>query len=104
VALFGLDLRVERIDWATAQLDHTVFVGCSLGAADAELLASRGAVVLPDLPTLPFNAYRADLYSYEELTSRHPPKSSSTLDAGIAAWFAPSSTTAALAALVRAPP
>jgi len=44
-----------------------VLLGCELPAPVAEHLQSSGAILFPDLPGLPYRAYRPTLYTPEEL-------------------------------------
>jgi predicted Rossmann-fold nucleotide-binding protein len=84
--VIGLDLRHESFDWAAVRLNRTVFLGCTLPAGVGELLANDGAGVLRAPDGLPFDPFRTDLYSYDELTAGERPH----LDDRIAAWFAAS--------------
>jgi len=88
VAVVGLDLRTEVIAWSEAKVDRTLLLGCRLPAGAVDELVSLGAAVFPELGGLPFDEYRADLYTYEELTARDA--SGATLDERIASWFASS--------------
>lgn len=91
--LIGLDLREAGLDWTRAEVHRTTFLACRLRQHDSEFVAARGAAVLSELPSLPFTPYRADLYSYEELTSGHEVDGwQTTLDARLSAWFASAST------------
>ena len=88
VAVVGLDLRTEVIAWSEAKVDRTLLLGCQLPAGAVDELVSLGVAVFPELGGLPFDEYRADLYTYEELTARDG--SGPTLDERIASWFASS--------------
>jgi predicted Rossmann-fold nucleotide-binding protein len=90
-SLMGLDLRGESFDWSAARLDRAMFLGCLLPERAADRLAAAGAGVFSALDDLPFAAYRADLYSYDELTTPAV-DTGATLDARVASWFASSST------------
>ncbi|MDQ1480974.1 MAG: hypothetical protein QOI44_1835, partial [Actinomycetota bacterium] len=74
-----------------AWYDRTMMLGCALPAGDADRLAALGAAVFPMLPNLPFAVYRAELYTWDELTTSIGP-SGTTLDAHLGAWFTASST------------
>lgn len=65
--LQSVDLRersavLRRLDPAGA-----VFLGCRLDEADADSVRSRGALLFPPLPGLPFDPYRGGLYTATEL-------------------------------------
>jgi predicted Rossmann-fold nucleotide-binding protein len=96
VTVIGLDLRRETLDWSAAQVDRTMVLGCSLPEGAADELGALGVEVFPELHDLPFEAYRAGLYTYDELTelsATSPGKGpAATLDARIASWFVASST------------
>jgi len=89
--VMGLDLRREPLEWSAAQLDRTLFLGCRLPGAALDLFAAHGVGVLSGLDDLPFAPYRAELYTYDELTARDP-ATGTTFDARVASWFASSST------------
>jgi len=98
VTLIGLDLRREQLDWSEARLDRTMLLGCLLPAGAADQLMALGVGVFPPLDDLPFEPYRAELYTYEELAAGAP---GTTVDAQIAAWFA-SSPASVHDAMIRA--
>jgi len=98
-SVVDLDLRAEPLDWSDARVDRTTVLGCRLPPGVGDRLVALGVEVFPELGGLPFAAYRADLYTYEELTARRD-GSAGTLDERIAAWFA-SSSPSARDALVR---
>jgi predicted Rossmann-fold nucleotide-binding protein len=100
VAIVGLDLQTEALEWSEAEVDRTLLLGCVLPAGVVDQLVSLGADVLPELGDLPFDAYRADLYSYEELMACDA--SRRTLDERIGAWFASSPSPSIRDSLVRA--
>jgi predicted Rossmann-fold nucleotide-binding protein len=93
VTVIGVDLRDEPLDWSAASLDRTMLLGCRLPAGVGDRLTALGVGVLPELVGLPFEPYRAALYTYDELTrvSVAGGSQTETLDARIAAWFASSS-------------
>jgi predicted Rossmann-fold nucleotide-binding protein len=95
VALFGLDLRGEALDWSSARLERTMLLACRLPAGLADQLTARGVGVFPAFDDLPFAAYRGELYSYEELTAAAAKGDGTgdgtTFDARVASWFEASS-------------
>ncbi len=84
--IIGVDLRDVDLDWSTAEASDAVFAGCRMDGATIETLGASGAVVLPPMPDLFFNPYRAWLYSNRELMEGYAPgRPETTLDARIGA-------------------
>ena len=85
--LQDVDLRkrgdvLERLDPRGA-----LFLGCHLGPDVEDRLRDRGALVFPEVPDVPVNAYRAHLYTPGELYDGLAHGSyGSTLDARTYAW------------------
>ena len=92
VAVIGLDLRDAQLDWSAARVRSTLFLGCLLPDGESDRLGARGAVVLSGFRDAPFQPYRADLYTYDELMAGHERGARATLDAQIGTWFTNSST------------
>jgi predicted Rossmann-fold nucleotide-binding protein len=63
-----------------------LFLGCTLLPADEESLRARGALVFPVVPHVPFDAYRASLYTPQELFAGLESSYEKTPDAQIYAW------------------
>ncbi|HSE10148.1 MAG TPA: Rossmann fold nucleotide-binding protein [Nocardioidaceae bacterium] len=84
--LQAVDLR-DRSD-ALRSLDPlgALFLGCALTSADEESLRARGALVFPVVPHVPFDAYRAALYTPQELYDGLEVSYEATLDARVYAW------------------
>lgn len=84
--LQAVDLR-ERGD-VLRRLDAagSLFLGCLLHPADGESLRARGALVFPVVPHVPFDAYRASLYTPAELYAGVETSYEETLDARVYAW------------------
>jgi predicted Rossmann-fold nucleotide-binding protein len=91
--LTGLDLtdptvesRLERI-----QLRGTIFFGCSLSGKLIQKVRQDGGMVFPRFEALPFDPYRSELYSVDELMIGYergrPETLADTLDARIFAYF-----------------
>ena len=67
LAVQGLDLRDRESAVLAHEWPHAVFLGCLLTpAAESHVLAS-GATVFPPFDHLPYNPYRGQLYSPDEL-------------------------------------
>lgn len=82
--LVSLDLSgyggwLRHVDVAGA-----LFLGCRLAAGDEQSLRSRGAIVFPEPPGSPVEAYRSTLYTPEELYGSQGYQRS--LDARAYAW------------------
>ncbi|MET0840447.1 MAG: LOG family protein [Marmoricola sp.] len=82
----NLDLT-SRAD-ALEELDPAgaLFLGCTIPDPVAERLRSRGALLFPDLPDLPFDPWRAELYTATELYDGLDRGYEHTLDARVYAW------------------
>ena len=82
----SVDLR-ERTD-ALAGLDVTgaVFLGCRFADGVDEDVRRRGGLVFPAVPDVPFDPYRAELYSPDELYAGLDDSYAATPDARVHAW------------------
>ena len=82
----SVDLR-ERTD-ALAGLDVTgaVFLGCRFADGVDEDVRRRGGLVFPAVPDVPFDPYRAELYSPDELYAGLAGAYAATPDARVYAW------------------
>ena len=101
IAVMGVDLRRERLDWSAARVDRTMLLGCRLPEGVADQLTARGVDVFAGLDGLPFAPYRSELYTCAELAAVTDAGATATLDARIAAWFERSSVSVR-DALIRA--
>jgi len=84
--LQAVDLRERGPQLRSLDPSGALFLGCALEQADEESLRARGALVFPIVPDLPFDAYRAALYTPEELYDELAESYDRTLDARIYAW------------------
>jgi predicted Rossmann-fold nucleotide-binding protein len=66
---------------------RTVFLGCTFAPGSEADIESRGALVFPTLPDLPFNPYRTGLYSPAELYVDLADGYRYTLDARVYRWW-----------------
>lgn len=91
VVCIALDLREHGDLLQKHALTGSVFLGCELD--EVGLLAAReqGALVFPQVPNLPYRAFRSELYQVEELYAgfdRHRPEShKETLDMKVYGHF-----------------
>lgn len=82
--LQGIDLRERSDELRQVSVSGALFLGCLLRADDERSVRDRGAVVFPEVPGSPVDAYRAALYSPRELYDTHAYADS--LDARAYAW------------------
>jgi predicted Rossmann-fold nucleotide-binding protein len=82
------DVDLRGCDDVLARMDPrgSLFLGCALDDEVEASLRDRGALVLPVLPDLPFNAYRGALYTPEELYDGIESSYDETPDAVMYAW------------------
>ncbi len=62
-----VDLRERSESLLSADPHGAVFLGCTIAEEVEDRLRRRGAVLFPELPGLPFDPYRARLYTAAEL-------------------------------------
>lgn len=82
----SVDLSHRSAVLRDADVAGAIFLGCRLRPADASHLARAGALVFPRLPDLPFDPYRPDLYSADELYRGLERGYPATTDAAVFAW------------------
>ncbi|MER5967739.1 Rossmann fold nucleotide-binding protein [Streptomyces sp. NPDC002057] len=63
----SVDLTDRTFALLTAVTTDAVFLGCRMGPEASAKVRAAGALVFPPVPDLPFDPYRATLYSPEEL-------------------------------------
>ncbi|QCO97148.1 Rossmann fold nucleotide-binding protein [Arthrobacter sp. 24S4-2] len=83
----SLDLRGRAAPLESMDAQGAVFLGCTFDGGVEESLRGRGALIFPKLDGVPFNPYRSQLYSPQELYAG-PPGSpyEDTLDARVYQW------------------
>ncbi len=84
--LQALDLTGRSDDLARLDVSGALFLGCSFADGVDRDLGGRGALIFPVVPDVPVNAYRASLYSPQELYDGLDSSYEQTLDARIYAW------------------
>jgi predicted Rossmann-fold nucleotide-binding protein len=84
--LQAVDLRERGPVLRSLDPCGALFLGCRLAPADEESLRARGALVFPVVPHVPFDAYRAGLYTPQELYDGLSTSYEETLDARVYAW------------------
>ncbi len=73
----GLDLSDFETALSDAEIEDVVFLGCTMSDHLMASLVQRGAVIFPELPDYPYNAYRSFLYKRTDLFEgfdRHRPE------------------------------
>jgi predicted Rossmann-fold nucleotide-binding protein len=83
----SLDLRGRRGQLEALDPQGAIFLGCTFDGGAEDLLRGRGALIFPRLEAVPFNPYRSQLYTPQELyagiaASRYE----DTLDARVYQW------------------
>ncbi|MDR7084495.1 putative Rossmann-fold nucleotide-binding protein [Arthrobacter ginsengisoli] len=63
----SLDLRGRTAPLAAMNAQGAIFLGCTFDAGVEDSLRGRGALIFPRLEAVPFNPYRARLYTPQEL-------------------------------------
>ncbi len=63
----NIDLRGNATDLLGRASEGPMLLGCTLEPSDEAELVRKGAVVFPSLSDIPYEAYRAELYTPEEL-------------------------------------
>lgn len=86
--LQGLDLRGHGDDWATVEVRGTVFLGCLFDRVEEENeLRRQGALIFPRFEGLPYDPYRASLYTWQELMEGYHPVADHSRDLEIYRHF-----------------
>ena len=75
-----LNFCSKNIDWEKFTLNNTSFLGCNFNREDAISLIERGAFVYPKFKNLPYNPYRGNLYSWQELMEGYKPENDQSKD------------------------
>jgi len=89
VSLQSVDLSDADATLRGVDVTGTLFLGCAMSTRLEEDLTRRGALVFPRLPEVPFNPYRATLYTPAELYDGMAAGRSyaHSLDAHTWAWY-----------------
>ncbi|PKH44186.1 Predicted Rossmann fold nucleotide-binding protein [Nocardioides alpinus] len=80
----GLDLTERGPTLLTRSLAQSLFLGCEFAEGEGDAVRRAGAVVLPDIPGVPIDPYRASLYAPRDLYDT--PRYRDSLDARAYAW------------------
>lgn len=77
----GLDFSDVDLDWDRLNFSGAVFLGCHFPEEiSVDFLVNNGAVIFPKLSDLPYNPYRAELYTREELMQGWTPRVDQSID------------------------
>lgn len=71
---------------AGVEVAGALFLGCRFGPGDEADVRQRGGIVFPEIPDVPVDSYRAELYRPEELFAGLAQGYETTLDARAYAW------------------
>ncbi len=82
----GLDLTGHEDLLAGLDPHGSLFLGCTLSERTADLLREGGALLFPAVPDVPFDPWRAHLYTAAELYRGLEEGYDRTLDATVYAW------------------
>ena len=68
IVVKGVDLSKQLLDWSSIKVKNAAFIGCKLPSSEVEiLLKDGGARVFRPFDGLPYDAFRSDLYTADEL-------------------------------------
>jgi predicted Rossmann-fold nucleotide-binding protein len=83
----SLDLNEIKIDWESVKLANTTFLGCDMSEEIELILRKKGAVIYPKIVGLPYNPYRRDLYTWQELMEGYDVENDNSTDLQIYTHF-----------------
>lgn len=63
----GIDFGGLDVNWEILEIENTTFLGCKLLPKAEQHLRDRGAHIYPAPNNLPFNPFRPELYTWQEL-------------------------------------
>ncbi len=77
----GLDLGSIDMDWKKAELEGTIFLGCTFPEdIKVEWLLEKGALLFPKISDIPYDPYRPSLYTRDELSDGWTVEADNSLD------------------------
>jgi predicted Rossmann-fold nucleotide-binding protein len=84
----SVDFRALSVDWDPLDVAGTMFLGCDFAdVVTVGRLVSRGAMVFPAVTGLPYDPYRASLYTWQELREPAEGTMAKTVDLAIYEHF-----------------
>lgn len=84
--LQDLDLRERSEALRTLHPRGAIFLGCDLLDADKRSIRDREGIIFSEVPGMPFNAYRSQLYTGDELIDGIEAGYEHSFDARVFAW------------------
>ena len=84
------DLKPKGINWEKIKIANTTFLGCELPLEEEILLRELGANFFPRKQGLPYNPYRRELYTWQELMDGWSPEFDGSKDLDIYDHFSAS--------------
>ena len=84
VTMQSIDLRARTAELQRVSVLGALFLGCELAPGVSADLQSRGALVFPEIPAVPFDPYRTEPYTAAELYDA--PTCAASFDARVYAW------------------
>lgn len=83
----NLNLNEVDIDWKKVKLANTTFLGCDMSEDVEFILRKKGAFIYPKFVGLPYNPYRKDVYTWQELLDGYEPGNDNSTDLKIYTHF-----------------
>ncbi len=78
--LKNIDFRESQVQWEDYLFFHTTFLGCHFPSNDVLFLNLKNTHIYPNFPNLPYNPYRNQLYSWQELLEGYSPETDNSID------------------------
>ena len=75
------------MDWANIEIENTTFLGCELDLEDELLLRKKDAHIYLKYNDAPYNPYRRNLYTWQELMDGYTPEKDNSVDLKIYQHF-----------------
>ncbi|MBK7407652.1 MAG: hypothetical protein IPJ40_05955 [Saprospirales bacterium] len=80
LTFLALDFTRKQIDWNTMDVRGATFIGCTLDLQDEVLLRTQGAYFYIHPDGLPYDPYRRNLYSWQELMNGYADDDDQSID------------------------
>lgn len=75
-----LDFSKVKVDWSKYNIKDTSFLGCIFPKGIENLLRQQGALVIAKPTNIPYNPFRRNLYTWQELMKGYSPKKDNSFD------------------------
>ncbi len=75
-----LDLSELKINWNDVEMANTSFMGCKIPFEVEKILRSKGAMIYPKIYGRPYNPYRINLYTWQELMEGYSKEKDESID------------------------